>query len=358
MNGLLAIQRYGIRSTIIVINNDGGGIFERLPISKFEPPFTELFTAPHGLTFEHTAKLYGIDHVCVERLDLKSTLENSLVSDKSTIIEIPSDAKKFESLRKELQQKIRGTTFMSQPPTPDTNFELPNRTATFMSQAAISDMNVRLPNRVYYRRNFPHLHPDGFPFFITFRLVDSLPMNVLGELKQQLEFELQQLGNNSPIERDKIAKKHFGRYDDWLDRCKSGPRWLEQQGLACIIADKIQALSVERYQVLAYCIMPNHVHLLIIPIHMEKAEHHGKSAAYPLTEILRLLKGSTARECNLKLKRTGHFWQQESYDRYVRNEKELERIIHYIITNPVKAGLVKDWKDHPFTYVNPELGEW
>ena len=102
MNGLLAISRCGIRATIIVINNDGGGIFERLPISKFEPPFTDLFTAPHGLTFEHAAKLYGIDYTRVERLDLKSALENSLASDKSTIIEIPSDAKKFEILRKEL----------------------------------------------------------------------------------------------------------------------------------------------------------------------------------------------------------------------------------------------------------------
>ncbi|MBI5946114.1 MAG: 2-succinyl-5-enolpyruvyl-6-hydroxy-3-cyclohexene-1-carboxylic-acid synthase [Chloroflexi bacterium] len=110
MNGLLAIQRCGIRVTIIIINNGGGGIFERLPISKFEPPFTELFTAPHGLTFEHAAKLYGIDYVRVERLALKSTLENSLASEKSTIIEIPSDAKKFEALRKELNRHVKEKT--------------------------------------------------------------------------------------------------------------------------------------------------------------------------------------------------------------------------------------------------------
>jgi 2-succinyl-5-enolpyruvyl-6-hydroxy-3-cyclohexene-1-carboxylate synthase len=107
MNGLLAIQRCGIRATIIVINNDGGGIFERLPISKFEPPFNELFIAPHGLTFQHAAKLYGIDYIQSERLSLTSALNTALKSERSTIIEIPSNAVKFEQLRKELNQRVR-----------------------------------------------------------------------------------------------------------------------------------------------------------------------------------------------------------------------------------------------------------
>jgi 2-succinyl-5-enolpyruvyl-6-hydroxy-3-cyclohexene-1-carboxylate synthase len=108
MNGLLAIQRCGIRATIIVINNDGGGIFQRLPISNFEPPFTDLFVAPHGLTFEHAAKLYGIDYVRVERASLSSALKESLASEKSAIIEIPSDVTKFEQLRKDLLRRAKG----------------------------------------------------------------------------------------------------------------------------------------------------------------------------------------------------------------------------------------------------------
>lgn len=113
MNGLLAFSRCGIHATIIIINNDGGGIFQRLPISKFEPPFNELFVAPHGLTFEHAAKLYGINYTCVERLSLSCALEKSLASDKSTIIEIRSNAMRFEALRKELNQRVRNATFMS-----------------------------------------------------------------------------------------------------------------------------------------------------------------------------------------------------------------------------------------------------
>ena len=107
MNGLLAISRCGIRATIIVINNDGGGIFQRLPISNFEPPFKDLFLASHGLTFEHAAKLYGIDYVRIERKSLAPALKKSLASDKSAIIEIPSDSEKFEQLRKELGRQIK-----------------------------------------------------------------------------------------------------------------------------------------------------------------------------------------------------------------------------------------------------------
>lgn len=107
MNGLLAFSRSNIRATIVVINNNGGGIFQRLPISKFEPPFNELFVAPHGLTFEHAAKLYGIGYVQTERLSLASALNTALTLGQSTIIEIPSDAAKFEQLRKELNRRVK-----------------------------------------------------------------------------------------------------------------------------------------------------------------------------------------------------------------------------------------------------------
>jgi REP element-mobilizing transposase RayT len=86
--------------------------------------------------------------------------------------------------------------------------------------------------------------------------------------------------------------------------------------------------------VFAFVVMSNHVHLLIETIE-------------PLQKITRLLKGYTARCANQYLARTGQaFWQDVSFDHWVRNSAELERIIHYIENNPVKAGLVKkpeDW---------------
>jgi 2-succinyl-5-enolpyruvyl-6-hydroxy-3-cyclohexene-1-carboxylate synthase len=66
MNGLLAVRQHGLSDvTFIVTNNDGGGIFRRLPIARHDPPFTDLFLTPHGLTFGHAAALYGLDYAAV-----------------------------------------------------------------------------------------------------------------------------------------------------------------------------------------------------------------------------------------------------------------------------------------------------
>ena len=213
------------------------------------------------------------------------------------------------------------------------------------------------PN-IAYRRNLPHFHPDGFSIFVTFRLADSLPVEILAQLKTQREEELKAIKTNSIDERYNAEKRHFGRYDDWLDRCEHGSHWLQESRIARIIADKMHELDQKSYRLLTYCIMPNHVHLLFEPLHMNLPDHQGKSAKYPVTDMLRLIKGGTARECNLILKRDGRFWSHESYDHYVRNEGEMARIIRYIINNPVKAGLEKDWTDWPYTYASPEIGRW
>jgi putative transposase len=160
---------------------------------------------------------------------------------------------------------------------------------------------------IYYRRNLPHYNLEGYPLFITFRLAGSLPMEVLAQLKAQREFELKILRKNSFAERNKIEKRHFGYYDDWLDRCEFGPRWLQVDNIAQIVAKEIHDLNNNRYKLIAYCIMPNHVHLLIESLLMETLDHQGKTARYPVTDTLRLLKGKTARASNLELKRTGSF---------------------------------------------------
>ena len=211
---------------------------------------------------------------------------------------------------------------------------------------------------IYYRRNLPHYHLEGYPLLITFRLAGSLPVEVLTQLKAQREFELKTLKKNSLAERNKIEKKRFGYYDDWLDRCEFGPRWLQVDIIAQIVAKEIDDLNNHRYQLIAYSIMPNHVHMLIRSCISEPANHRGQSANYSVTETLRMLKGRTARFCNLELKRNGSFWQHESYDHVIRDEHELEQAIRYILNNPVKAGLVKAWNDWKFTYVHPDFGKW
>lgn len=208
-------------------------------------------------------------------------------------------------------------------------------------------------NLTFYRHRLPHIQLTNARYFITFRLANTIPHDVLKQLIEERYREEQLLQRSLPgpagqDRRYNLHKKYLGRYDAWLDRCADGPDWLKQESVAEIVTKKIQNLDRIRYYLLSYCIMPNHVHLLI--------DTTGNSC--PLSETLRLIKGSTARECNQILGQSGAFWYPESYDHVVRDDRELERIIRYILANPVKAGLVQEWRAWKFTYIDPESGDW
>ena len=213
---------------------------------------------------------------------------------------------------------------------------------------------------VFYRRNLPHIHPQNGIFFITFRLAGSLPDHIMQQLKNEREIQIKTLEQKlSPKELAtktyKIDKRNFAKFDEWLDNSSEGPQWLLNQDIAQIVANKIHQFDGRRFRLIAYCIMSNHVHLLI---DMTDFDNHmasnvrGKTKDYPLADILRLLKGSTARQCNFKLEQSGAFWHSESYDHYVRDEEELAKIVEYVLNNPVKARLVEDWQEWRFNYCN------
>ncbi|MEP7135739.1 MAG: transposase [Chloroflexota bacterium] len=105
----------------------------------------------------------------------------------------------------------------------------------------------------------------------------------------------------------------------------------------------------EWFDVLAYCIMPNHGHLILTPFESSNTADHS------LQKIMHNIKRNSANHANKVLGRTGAFWQHESYDRFVRDEKELERIIKYVLYNPVKAGLVDDRAKWKWTYCKYEM---
>ncbi|MDI6768406.1 MAG: hypothetical protein QMD04_01865 [Anaerolineales bacterium] len=211
----------------------------------------------------------------------------------------------------------------------------------------------------FYRRKLPHWHPEGQMFFITFRLANSLPAHIIQELEEERERERQAIraefsGAQQRDELYKLDKKYFGRFDAWLDRCiEESPRWLADENIARIVAEQIHALDGERYRLVAYCIMSNHAHVLTDTAEQGfKPTHNGVTAPYPLADTLKLLKGRTARYCNQALKRSGNFWHHESYDHVVRDQKEYERIVWYILNNPVKAGLVEKWEEWKFAFVS------
>ncbi len=108
LGGLFAVRRFGLNHLqIVVLNNDGGGIFQRLPIAQHEPPFTAMFRTPHGLTFEHAAALYGLNYRRLEATDLTDALRSALRSGQPHLLEVPTDVQAHETARQRLLARLR-----------------------------------------------------------------------------------------------------------------------------------------------------------------------------------------------------------------------------------------------------------
>ncbi|MCA2000322.1 MAG: transposase [Chloroflexi bacterium] len=210
----------------------------------------------------------------------------------------------------------------------------------------------------FFRRNLPHYHLPNAAYFITFRLAGSLPFEAAQRLREEYEAEERRLkrelsGKALYEARYQAQKRYFARVDKVLDQALYGRRWLAQPECAKIVMEMLHSFHDQEYHLHAFCLMSNHVHLLIDQqdIPEPTPRHDGKSYT-ALSRAMRLLKRRSAALCNQSLERSGPFWQHESYDHVVRNEGEFERILAYIANNPVKAGLVEHWFDCPYTYVN------
>ena len=140
----------------------------------------------------------------------------------------------------------------------------------------------------------------------------------------------------------KIAIDSFHKYESLLDEPNKGPTWLYQPKIAEIVQEAIHYRDQREYDLYAYCLMPNHVHLVFKKLNRDHL--NGVFSDYPLTDVLRSLKWFTALKANRLLKRAGAVWQAESYDHVIRNVEELENIIIYTLNNPVKQGLSKNGK--------------
>ncbi|AYA35874.1 hypothetical protein D3Y59_01705 [Hymenobacter oligotrophus] len=195
---------------------------------------------------------------------------------------------------------------------------------------------------IYYERNLSHRLPPGEAIFLTFRLAGSSPKVALEKLKAE-----QELANRQAAETDihtyALQKRYFARFDAILDEARFGPQWLREPTVAAVVQAAIHHYHTRAYELVCYCLMPNHVHLLVaLP-----------SDAPPLIRTLQHLKGYTAQQANRILQRTGQFWQRETYDHVVRNAGEMQRIVAYVLQYPVKAGLVTEWQQWPYSYWAP-----
>ena len=203
---------------------------------------------------------------------------------------------------------------------------------------------------IEYKRNLPHIIPNDGVFFITFRLHDSLPLNILVDIKSDFEKEVK-IARNTILKSStlkhrlsEIYDNYFTDFDTLLDRYL-GDFDLSNSKLSNIIANSIHYLDKKEYKLICYCVMPNHVHLIIYKLKK------------PLFEVMKVLKGYTAREINKVLGRKGKLWHAESYDNVVRTRNELHNKIKYTLDNPMKARLVNHQNEWEGLYCNPNFLE-
>ncbi|NUM47634.1 MAG: transposase [Anaerolineales bacterium] len=195
----------------------------------------------------------------------------------------------------------------------------------------------------------PHYQPPGATLFVTFRLAGSLPLHIIQELKEEaerVEVELAKITDKQEQDRKRYdeQRRYFGKFDAFLDCALTGPTWHKDPFIAVQVKNSLHFLENQKYHLDSYTIMPNHAHVVLKPLPKNDQKFFG------LSEIMHSLKRFTAHEANKILNRDGPFWQSESYDHVVRDEAEWRRIIRYVVYNPVKAGLVKNWQDWPWTY--------
>jgi REP element-mobilizing transposase RayT len=189
--------------------------------------------------------------------------------------------------------------------------------------------------KIRNRGKLPHWEMDNATYFLTFRLADSLPHSVLERLESEREaiiMTAHQLRRDlSADESRRIQQLSTPSIERFLDN-GAGACHLRIPTVANAIAATLTHYNGQRYQLFAWCVMPNHVHAVVrfFPGHT-------------LATVLHSWKSFSAKQANQILGLQGQFWQREYYDHLIRNEEEFWRALRYVADNPASANL-KNWK--------------
>jgi REP element-mobilizing transposase RayT len=190
-----------------------------------------------------------------------------------------------------------------------------------------------------YTRNLPHWRQDGATYFVTFNLADALPR----EKRDELNALRREWERRFPKPRDEkawteYAKTLFRQAEKWMD-AGYGECWFRQPRYAAELQRSILHLHEQHYEIGCFVIMANHCHLVIRPL-----------PGFELEVEIGSIKNVTALFVNRYESLTGPLWQQEAYDRIVRDAEHLYRVVQYIGANPCRAGIpAEEWH----RWINP-----
>ena len=177
------------------------------------------------------------------------------------------------------------------------------------------------------RGYLPHFDGGELAQFITFRLNDSLPRNLLVRWKEELKFE-------PSAQALSIMRRRVEAYLDQGHGCC----YLRDHRVAEMVQNALLFHDRMKYKLVAWVVMPNHAHMLCTPC-----------AEYSLAAIMHSVKSFTSSEANKILNRSGQFWQKEYFDRYIRNAQQFAKTVAYIENNPVKATLCNRPEEWPYS---------
>jgi REP element-mobilizing transposase RayT len=199
------------------------------------------------------------------------------------------------------------------------------------NEAEVGEESAHPRDRGY----LPHWERLGALYFVTFRLADALPQQVLASYKAERQALLAQAQAGGRIlsiqERERLDRLFSARIQQYLDN-GVGACYLATPAIAEMMAQALRHFNGTRYHLFAWCVMPNHVHAVVEPL-----------SSYTLASILHSWKSFTANQAHRLLGVGGAFWQREYYDHLIRDEQALWRFIDYVVQNPIKANLL-NWR--------------
>jgi REP element-mobilizing transposase RayT len=192
----------------------------------------------------------------------------------------------------------------------------------------------------------PHWTLDGAWYAVTLRLWDSLPQQVvefwLFERKNIVKTAEQMKRPLSKHEEQRLAYLYSEKVERYLD-AGYGSCYMKDDRIAGIVAGALLHFEGKRYNLAAWCVMPNHVHAVVQPFAGMATTEGMPVPRSELPDILHSWKSFTAKEANKLLRRSGEFWQAEYYDHLIRDAADFRHSVRYVLENPIKAGL-KNWK--------------
>jgi putative DNA methylase len=159
---------------------------------------------------------------------------------------------------------------------------------------------------------------------VTFRLADSLPAKVIADWRHDL--------TEGGAKADALLRQNIAKWED----AGHGTCLLAKPGHAALVEETLLLFDRDRYRLLEWCIMPNHVHAILSQVE-----------DWTLDRVVKSWKSYTARKINEEEGKSGALWARDYHDRYIRDEKHLCDARSYVRSNPVKAGLCEtpeEWR--------------